>query len=450
MRTSDLSSTIRAAAPASTGDLTALADAARTDRNRAVDAYRALAMLAVALGHWLVIAIGVDAGGDLEARNALEVAPQLSWLTWIFQVMPLFFVVGGFASAMSLDAHWRRNGRDRDWVVSRLRRMVAPTVALAVTWLVLLGVGAVAGVGGLVAAGAVGAAIPLWFLANYTIDTALAPTVFSALRKNRIRTVASLLGAFAAIEALHVAGVPWIEHLNWVLGWMLFQVGGFMWRDSLLPTGCRMLAWAGVLWCAAIGLVAFGPWPVTMIHVSGVPFSPTHPPSLALVVFGAAFSATAIAAAPAVTATLTSNRAAWKVVVAGNAISMSVYLWHFTAMIAASAVFYAFGWLPSAPIGSTDWWMQKTPVVALAFVLLIPIVALVSRIEQRALLAPQVRWNGSAASVLGLAALVSTSLKLWSTGNIGAAATGMALLVLAGLLLRTAVTNHQPPMTDDR
>ena len=305
------STTLTPAAPAALalGDLAA---AAKTDRNRAVDAYRALAMLAVAFGHWMVIAIGTDADGELVARNALEVAPQLSWLTWIFQVMPLFFVVGGFASAMSLDAHWRRNGRDRDWVVGRLRRMVAPTVALAATWLVLLGVGTAAGVGGIVAAGAVGAAIPLWFLANYTIDTAFAPTVFRSLRANRTRTVVALLGAFVVIEALHVGGVPWVEHLNWVLGWMLFQVGGFMWRDGLLPTGRRMLSYAGALWAAALGLVAFGPWPVTMIHVSGVPFSPTHPPSLALVVFGAAFSATAIAAAPAVTALLGRNRAAWK------------------------------------------------------------------------------------------------------------------------------------------
>ena len=69
-------------------------------------------MLAVAFGHWLVIAVAADPDGGIVARNALEVAPQLGWLTWIFQVMPLFFVVGGFSSAMSLHAHWRRGGRD--------------------------------------------------------------------------------------------------------------------------------------------------------------------------------------------------------------------------------------------------------------------------------------------------------------------------------------------------
>ncbi|MGI9644165.1 MAG: acyltransferase family protein, partial [Ilumatobacteraceae bacterium] len=76
-----------------------LAAAAAPDRNRAIDAYRAGAMVLVALGHWLVIAIGTDRDGELVARNALEVAPEFAVLTWLFQVMPLFFAVGGFASA---------------------------------------------------------------------------------------------------------------------------------------------------------------------------------------------------------------------------------------------------------------------------------------------------------------------------------------------------------------
>ena len=421
--------------PAAAPSLGDLAAAARTDRNRAVDAYRAGAMLAVALGHWFVIAIGTDADGELVARNALEVAPQLSWLTWLFQVMPLFFVVGGFASAMSLDAHWRSGGRDADWIVGRLRRMVTPTVALAATWLILLVAGTLGGVGSIVAAGAVGAAIPLWFLANYTIDTAFAPLVLRSLRARRRLTVGALLTVFAVVEALHVAGVAWVGQVNWVLGWLLFQVGGFMWRDGTLPCGSRMFAWAAGLWMTALGLVTFGPWPVAMIHVSGVAFSPTHPPSLALVVFGAAFSATAIGAAPTVTALLTRRPDVWRAVVAGNAISMSVYLWHFTAMVAASAVFYGFGWLPSAPIGSGAWWIEKAPLVGLALVVLVPIVGVVSKVERRALLAPLGPWTGSAGSVLLLAALVSISLKLWSIGSIVGATMGMVLVVVIGRVL---------------
>ncbi len=423
--------------PAPTGATTAtLAAAAAPDRNRAIDAYRAAAMVFVALGHWLVVAIAVGEDGSLVARNALEVAPRFAVLTWLFQVMPLFFAVGGFASAMSLDAHRRRSGTDGDWVVQRLRRLVAPTVVLAVTWLALLVGGAAVGAGGLVAAGAVGAAIPLWFLANYTIDTALAPTMLTALRRRRGRTVALLAGSFLTIEALHLSGVPWVEHVNWVLGWLLFQMIGFLWRDGALPTGRRLGAWAGACWCAAISLVAFGPWPATMIHVSGIAFSPTHPPSVALVAFGAAQVATAIAFAPRLTRLLARNRRAWTAVVAANAVSMSVYLWHFTAAVGASAVLYAVGALPTAAIGSAAWWVQKLPVIGLALVLLVPIVACVGRFERRALLAERVRWDGTATTATSLALVVSASLKVWSLGNVGAVVVGAVGIATASLALR--------------
>jgi peptidoglycan/LPS O-acetylase OafA/YrhL len=421
-----------------------LAPATRTGRNRAIDLYRVVAMVFVALGHWLVIAIGTDPDGELFARNALEVAPQFGPVTWLFQVMPLFFAVGGFASAMSLDAHRRRGMSDGDWIVQRLRRLIAPTVVLAVVWLGLVAAGAAVGAGGLVATGAVGAAIPLWFLANYTIDTALAPMMFTALRANRRRTMGTLVGLFVTVEVLHVVlDVSYVEHVNWVLGWLLFQMIGFLWRDDALPTGRRMLLAVGGLWISAIALVAIGPWSAAMIHVAGSPLSPTHPPSIALVVFGLAQTATAIAAAPAITRWLERSTRAWSVVIVGNSMSMSVYLWHFTAAVIASAGLYAAGMLPSAQIGTSAWWVQKIPVVVLSLIVLVPIVAAVARFERRALLADRVAWQGSGAAAVGLAVLVSTSIKVWSLGNVGGVVVGALGVVVAATALRPASANRQ-------
>jgi peptidoglycan/LPS O-acetylase OafA/YrhL len=423
---------------------TQLVPATLTGRNRAIDLYRVVAMVFVAIGHWLVIAIGTDADGKLFARNALEVAPQFGPATWLFQVMPLFFAVGGFASAMSLDAHRRKELSDGDWIVQRLRRLVAPTVVLALVWLGLLLAGAVVGAGGLVATGAVGAAIPLWFLANYTIDTALAPRMLTALRVNRRRTMTLLLGLFAIVEVLHVVlHVPYVEHVNWVLGWLLFQMIGFLWRDDALPTGRRLLVVAGGLWIAAIALVALGPWSPSMIHVAGSPLSPTHPPSIALVLFGLAQTATAVAVAPRVTRWLERSTRAWSFVVVGNSMSMSVYLWHFTAAVIASAVLYAVGMLPSAEIGTSAWWVQKLPVLALSLIVLTPIVAVVGRFERRALLADRVAWQGSGVAAATLAVLVSTSIKVWSLGNVGGVVVGSLGVVGAAVALRTASVSRR-------
>lgn len=419
-----------------------LAAATKSDRNRAVDFYRAAAMVAVALGHWAAIAISVGADGELISGNALEFDISMSWITWLFQVMPLFFVVGGFSSAVSLDSHLSKNGRPQDWVAARLRRMVAPAIVLAGTWLAIIGVGTAAGVGGLAVAGAVAAAIPLWFLANYTIDTAIAPWLYPAFRKYPAKVAAIGVAAFGLLEILRLEGFHTIAQLNWVIGWLLFQVAGFAWREGFLPKGKAMVATAGAFWIAAV-VAVLGPYPMTMVHVPGIDHSPTHPPSLALMLFGAAYSATALAAAPRISTALAERPKAWAAVVAANAISLSVYLWHFTAAVAATAVFYALGMLPTADVGTGAWWLEKLPMIGLSAVFLAAIVAAVGRFEQRALLAPRTPWNGGAASMLATAALVSGSVKLWSLGTGFGVVSGCALLLAVwfGLINRSASTN---------
>lgn len=405
-----------------------LAAATKPDRNRAVDFYRAAAMVAVTVGHWAAIAIAVGPEGDLVSGNALEFAPSMSWITWLFQVMPLFFVVGGFSSAVSLDSHLSKDGRPQDWVAARLRRMVAPATVLAGTWLAIIGIASVAGVGGLAIAGSIAAAIPLWFLANYTIDTAIAPWLYPVFRKNPAKVAAFGVAAFGLLEVLRLEGFHTIAQLNWVLGWLLFQVAGFAWREGFLPKGKAMIATAAVFWIAAVAAVA-GPYPMTMVHVPGIDNSPTHPPSLALMLFGAAYSATALAAAPRISKALAKRPKAWAAVVAANAISLSVYLWHFTAAVAAAAVFYALDMLPTATVGTNAWWMQKLPLMGLSAVFLALIVAAVGRFEQRALLAARTPWVGGASSMLATAALISGSVKLWSLGSGFGVVSGCTLLL---------------------
>jgi hypothetical protein len=417
--------------------LSDMAAAAKPDRNRAVDFYRAVAMMAVALGHWAAIVIGLDASGEVFGGNALEYNSDLSWMSWIFQVMPLFFVVGGFSSAMSLDSHNTNGGRAQDWVVARLRRMTAPAVVLAGTWLAIIAAGFAIGQGGLVAIGAVAAAIPLWFLSNYAIDTALAPYVLPAFRRSPKLVMAGGLGVYLALEALRfveIGGplgvITHLHHLNWVLGWLIFQVVGFAWRDGMLPTGPKLAAAAAVLWGAAIAGVTVGPYPMAMVHFDGIVNSPTYPPSLALMAFGAAYSATALLFAPHISRWLANSSRAWNAVVGANGIAMSVYLWHMTAAVGASALFYVLGWLPTADVGTMAWWLQKAPLMAASTVILIGIVAKVSSTERKALLAPRTPWNGSPMSMTLLAITLSGAIKAWAGGNIVAAIIG-CLLVLA-------------------
>src|SRR5688572_28052069 len=106
-----------------------------SDRNRAVDFYRAAAMAVVAVGHWLGMVVIIN-DGELDGGNLLDFSPEYGWITWIGQVMPLFFFVGGFASATSLRSAERKGVPPADWIATRLRRMVTPAAALAAFWAV--------------------------------------------------------------------------------------------------------------------------------------------------------------------------------------------------------------------------------------------------------------------------------------------------------------------------
>lgn len=76
-------------------------------RDRGLDGLRALAVLGVVLGHWLVTAL-VTGGGTVRVASPLRELPQLAPLSWLFQTLAVFFLVGGWVAA-------RGRGWRPDW-----------------------------------------------------------------------------------------------------------------------------------------------------------------------------------------------------------------------------------------------------------------------------------------------------------------------------------------------
>jgi len=67
-------------------------------RDRAVDALRALAIAGVIGGHWLVTALVTSSshhGTVLRDDSPLASMPWLAPLSWVFQTLAVFFLVGG-------------------------------------------------------------------------------------------------------------------------------------------------------------------------------------------------------------------------------------------------------------------------------------------------------------------------------------------------------------------
>ena len=77
------------------------------DRNRYADLLRVVAIGGVVYGHWLLISVTYR-NGQLSGLDALDYVSWGRWLTWLFQVMPVFFLVGGYVNAQSWMAHHAR------------------------------------------------------------------------------------------------------------------------------------------------------------------------------------------------------------------------------------------------------------------------------------------------------------------------------------------------------
>ena len=94
-------------------------DRAASAREPSADFYRVVAVVVVVVGHWLVSAVTYR---DSEFGNdyPLDVMPWTRWLTLVFQVVPVFFLVGGYANGASW-ARWRES-RDRLAYPSQLGR----------------------------------------------------------------------------------------------------------------------------------------------------------------------------------------------------------------------------------------------------------------------------------------------------------------------------------------
>ena len=103
------------------------------ERNRYVDFLRFISILVVIVGHWLIsTAYMVD--GEMDLGHLLKDSTQFHWMTWLFQVMPIFFIVGGYSNAVSLESAKRKGIDYAGWLSARLNRLVGPLLVLLIAW----------------------------------------------------------------------------------------------------------------------------------------------------------------------------------------------------------------------------------------------------------------------------------------------------------------------------
>jgi peptidoglycan/LPS O-acetylase OafA/YrhL len=364
------------------GRLRALADGTPAGRDRYVDFLRVASIVTVVLGHWAVTAVH-RTGDGLAAGNVLSTTPWLWLATWVLQVMPVFFVVGGFANMASWQALQRRGGGYVAYLSTRMARLLRPVLAFAGAWLVLpLALGRLGVPTRQVELVSEVMGQPLWFLGVYLLVVALAPAMVRLHRRFRLWVPAALAAVVAGVDALRLAGgVERAGYLNLLVVWTLVQQVGFFYADGTLTRLSRR-ALAGLGAAGLAGLVVLtgsGAYPPSMVGLPGEE-SNMSPPTLCIVALTVWQVALVMLARRRVSAWL-ARRGPWTAVVAVGSMAMTLYLWHITAMVALYGLVVAVDGPLPAP-GSAAWWASRPLWLALLVLALVPLALVLSRFER--------------------------------------------------------------------
>jgi fucose 4-O-acetylase-like acetyltransferase len=312
-------------------------------RDRVVDAARALSLVVVVAGH-SVMAVVAWPDGVPVLGNLLAAYPWTQALTWGFQIMPLFFVAGGAANALSWERHTARGGDYATWLWARADRLLRPA------WVYLAIMAVVATLVTLLAPPS--AAEPLmvlvtqllWFLGAYLLVTALT-TAFR--RTTPGRAVLVTVGLLALVVLVDAARFFWgfpdaLGLLNFVLVWAVPAYLGSLRAHGTAAAFPRWSLVLAVLLAVAVNttLIYVGPWPVSMVGMPGDAVSNMAPPTVVLAIHSCSlFCILTLVSGPL--ARLLERPALWRPVTAVNLAAMTLYLWHLPVLVAVTTLGHA-------------------------------------------------------------------------------------------------------------
>ncbi|MDF2826536.1 MAG: acetyltransferase, partial [Mycobacterium sp.] len=173
----------------------------KRDRDRAIDVARLSALLVVMFGHCALLLATVDDDG-VHIGNLLGAVPAIAPVTWLVQIMPLFFLAGGAAGAYG----WHQGSSWGTWLVTRAQRLCRPVFWYLAFWVAALMVARlILGPRSADALGRESVAL-LWFLGVYLVVLAFVP-LLTQMRSWRTTAllVAGLLAAVLGIDAMRFA-----------------------------------------------------------------------------------------------------------------------------------------------------------------------------------------------------------------------------------------------------
>jgi hypothetical protein len=236
--------------------------AASPARDEFIDLCRAFSLLMVVLWHWIFTIVVWRASGP-SADSPLGFTRNLWILTWVLQVMPVFFFVGGYAH---MQLWLKLHGSAASFVLGRMRRLLVPSLALLGVWAAIAAVAE--GVFHVYWFGRAALLIvsPLWFIAVYLALVLLTPLAIRLHHHFGPLVVVVMVGVAALVDVLRFGQhLAWAALANLLVVWALCHQLGFLYRrlvdgDQIVV---RCFVWGGLF--GLVGLVLTSIYPPSMV-----------------------------------------------------------------------------------------------------------------------------------------------------------------------------------------
>ncbi|MCD6021066.1 MAG: acyltransferase family protein [Actinomycetia bacterium] len=378
-----------------------------------MDFLRAASITAVVFGHWF-ISINHWEGGVIRSTSAIGVTSGLWLFTWAFQVMPVFFFVGGFANLVAYDSTRRRGRSTWTFIRGRLERLLRPSIVFLGLWAVVqiglhhADIGAPTGprlwgettlLRGMRPPGATIPFGPLWFLGVYLVVVVIAPLTIRLHRR---------FGLWVPLAMAIGAGVvDLVAFSSGVRGWRWLNVGfvllfphqlGHAYADGTLARWARRRFWAMVVGGLS-GLVALttpwlfrllgdarfdwfpgiGHYPKSLLGTDVEAVSNAYPPTLCFLLGGVWTLGAVLLLKPRLDRWLQRDRP-WRFTIVVNARIMTLFLWHMTAFLLALLLLWPLGFGKEQD-STFRWWLERPLWLVAPGLILLGLIAIFGRFE---------------------------------------------------------------------
>ncbi|HSO92808.1 MAG TPA: acyltransferase [Arthrobacter sp.] len=401
----------------------------RPDRDLVIDLARFFCLALVVVAHTMMVSPVLNPDGTVTSDNTLGNQHWFEPVVWVLQVMPLFFVAGGITGLQSWRRLHARGGSAFDFMQARMLRLLRPAAVLLALMFAGLWAARLSGVDPqVIQLLASGAGMPLWFLAAYLAAQLNLPLLARLHARAPWLTLAVLTSLVVTVDCLR-GTLPPLAYLNMVFLWCAVQQLGFFLADGG-PVTLGRPALAGLILGSnlVLGLL------VWLGLYSGNMLVNLNPPNLTLLLLGVS-QAAALQLFRPVLAELASLAWVRQFLLIAGRWSMTVYLWHLPLLAAMSGLLLLTDF-PQPAGGTAAWWWGR-PLVLLALIgLLLPVLALFGRLEERPT-APATARSRPAAAVVTAAVVVyvpvaDAALNGLTLGLLGG---GTACFALAVMLL---------------